>query len=340
MKINIIYNYTDAPIGGTNQFLKALKNYFIEQNVYTENEEVADAFLFIAYKNPLKVINLKHKYPNKLFIHRIDGPVRMYSKMSDKRDFITNTINNYIADATIFQTNWSKFNNFKLGLKNNRFETTIINAPDNKIFNKINKHNFIRKNKIKLIATSWSPNMNKGFEIYKYLDKHLDFSKYEMTFCGNSPIIFKNIKIIKPLPSKELAELLKKHDIYITASQKDPCSNSLIEAIHCGLPAIALNDGGHPEIIQKNGEIFNKKEEIDKLLYKIVNNYKNYTNNELPLINEVGHKYYNFIYNIYQMQQQKKYSTKKLVFWQIIIIYYQVFRRKISLHLKRLIKRK
>lgn len=340
MKINIIYDFTEAPVGGTNQFLKALKNYFIEQNVYTEYEDDANVYLFIAYKNPLKVISLKRKYPNKLFIHRIDGPVRMYSEMSDKRDFITNAINYYIADATIFQTNWSKDNNFKLGLKPNKFEKTIINAPDKNIFNKKNKGNFTRTNKTKLIATSWSNFYKKGFNVYKWLDENLDFSKYEMTFCGNSPFVFKNIKMLKPLPSKKLAKVLKQHDIYITASEKDPCSNSLIEAIHCGLPAIVLNDGGHPEIVQKNGELFNNKEEIKNLLYKIVNNYSHYSNKNLPLIDEVGQKYYNFIISIYKIQQQNEYSPKKLMFWQIILIYLRVFRQKIGSHLKRLIKKK
>jgi len=87
--------------------------------------------------------------------------------------------------------------------------------------------------KVKLIASSWSNNWRKGFDIYRFLDENLDFSKYEMTFVGNSPVKFKNIKQIPPVESRDLAELLRTHHIYITASQNDPCSNSLIEALSC-----------------------------------------------------------------------------------------------------------
>lgn len=155
--------------------------------------------------------------------------------------------NKLFVDGIIFQSNWRKKNNKKYFGISTKYETVVRNAPDNKIFNKVGKKVFNPKEKIKLIATSWSSNWRKGFDIYKFLDENLDFSKYEMTFVGNSPIIFKNIKWIKPVPSKKLAEILKQNDVYITASQNDPCSNSLIEALSCGVPAVALNDGGHPE---------------------------------------------------------------------------------------------
>ena len=255
MNIHIIFNIQNKPTGGGNQFLKALKNYFVQINSYTENPNDADIFLFNSYQYIKNVIKLKKKYPDKLFAHRIDGPIRLYSKMSDKRDDIINTTNKYIADATIFQSEWSKEQNLKLGLNRTAFDTTIINAPDKYIFNKTGKKEIDQSKKIRLIATSWSSNKSKGFSTYKWLDDNLDFSKYDMTFCGNSPVKFKNIKHILPLPEEKLAKQLKLHDIFITASQKDPCSNSLTEALHCGLPAIALNDGGHPEIIKNAGKL-------------------------------------------------------------------------------------
>ncbi len=290
MKIHIVFNIKNTPTGGGNQFLKALKKYFISKKIYTDNSEKADVFLFNSHHFIPEVIRLKNKYPQKIFVHRIDGPIRLYSEMSDKRDHIINLTNKYIADATIFQSEWSRKQNLDLGLKQNKFEAVISNAPDNSIFNTNEKSEFRKFGKIKIIATSWSSWYKKGFDIYKWLDQNLDNSKYEMTFCGNSPVKFENIKHIKPLPSNLLAKQLKKHDIYITASQKDPCSNSLIEALHCGLPAIVLNDGGHNEIIKEAGEIFNKKEEIILLLDKISKNYDNYirkiTNPDIEKISE------------------------------------------------------
>ena len=47
-----------------------------------------------------------------------------------------------------------------------------------------------------------------------------------------------------PLPSRELAGLLRQHDIFVTATENDAYSNALVEALSCGLPAIYLESGG------------------------------------------------------------------------------------------------
>ncbi|MCF6240442.1 MAG: glycosyltransferase [Bacteroidales bacterium] len=316
MKINIFFPFSENPIGGGNQFLKALKNYFIKQEIYSENPSDADVILFNSHHKINELIKLKKKHPYKIFIHRIDGPVGLIRKNDNYTDKLIYKINDYIADASIFQSKWSQNKNYELGIKNKKYETVIINAPNPEIFNKPDKKHLTSK-KIKLIATSWSHNMIKGFKIYKWLDENLDFSKYEMTFCGNSPFQFKKIKHIKPLPSKELAKQLKMHDIFITASKNDPCSNSLIEAMHCGLPAIALNDGGHPEIIGKGGLLFNQKEEIPCLIKKIIENYILYTEKiDLPDMNETGRQYLDFIQQIFK----QKTKSGKLSFIDIIKI--------------------
>ena len=83
MKIKIIYKFKNKPTGGTNQFLKALKNNFVELGIYTDSDEEANVFLLNAYQYIPKVIKLKNKYPQKVFIHRIDGPIKLYSKLSN-----------------------------------------------------------------------------------------------------------------------------------------------------------------------------------------------------------------------------------------------------------------
>ena len=233
------------------------------------------------------------------------------------------SLNSKIADATIFQSDWSRNRNIELGLDIGiqEFQDTIINAPNSSIFNKKNKKVFKTGDKLKIIATSWASNMSKGFEAYKYLDDNLDFTKYEMTFCGNSPIEFVNIKHIKPLPSNELTEQLKQHDVFITASQKDPCSNSLIEALHCGLPAIGLNDGGHPEIIKQGGLVFDKKQDIIPCLEQIRLDYTFFEKQiNLPTMIQVGQDYLSFIQNVY-----KKTSKPKKINPLIIMRLYKSF---------------
>lgn len=309
MLIHIFLNIKHGPYGGGNQFLKALKEYFQKKGTYAEKPHKADVILFNSHHQVAELIKIKRKYPEKIFIHRIDGPVFLIRNDNELLDKLIYKFNDKIADASIFQSKWSKKRNYELGLSQNEFETTIINAPNPGIFNKSEKIAYNQNRKTRIIATSWASNMSKGFETYKYLDSDLDFSQFEMTFCGNSPYEFKNIHHIKALPSFELASEIKKHDIFITASKNDPCSNSLIEALHCGLPAIGLNDGGHPEIIKNGGLVFDKQVEIQELLLKIRDNYNIFSMAiNLPEMDEVGEKYFEFIQYVYK----NKYESKKI----------------------------
>ncbi len=254
MKVHILFEFKEGPTGGGNQFLKSLKQYLQSAEVYENDVQRADVVLLNSYQYIDEAAKAKLQHRDKLFIHRIDGPIRLYNKKSDQRDFVTNIANHLIAEATIFQSGWSRSENHRLGLKKNRFETIITNAPDPMVFNRQGKEAFSADRKTRLIAASWSPNWNKGFRVYQWLDEHLDFDKYEMIFVGNSPISFKNITHKLPLSSVELASELKKNDIFIFASPIEACSNSLLEALSCGLPVIAINSSSNPELVARGGK--------------------------------------------------------------------------------------
>ena len=275
MKISIIFPISDSATGGGNQFLKMLKTNLQKRGLYSELKE-ADVVLFNSYQYIPEVVAAKRRYPDKIFIHRIDGLMKLYNKPEDKRDSIVLLANKWISDGNIYQSNWSRERNYEFGMEKSRFENTIYNAADSSIFNHNGKVEFDRKRKTRIIATSWSSNIKKGFNVYRYLDDTLDWNKYEMTFVGNSPLEFHNIKHKQPMISLNLSEELKKHDIYISASQKDPCSNSVIEALSCGLPVLCLNDGGHPELVKEGGLLFQKEEEIPTLLEKLATHYEEY----------------------------------------------------------------
>jgi len=333
-KIHILFEFKNGPWGGGNQFLRSLRSQFIKMGVYEKYISKADVVLFNSHHCLEQVLKLKRKYKNKILVHRVDGPIFKIRNKDLEIDKIIYHFNNLFADGTIFQSNWSRQKNYSLGLKKNKFETTIINAPDNKIFNRRGKIKFSLKRKTRLIATSWSNNWRKGFRMYKYLDENLDFDKYEMTFIGNSPINFKNIKWIKPLPSEKIAKQLKRNDIFITASQKDPCSNSLIEALHCYLPAVALNDGGHPEIVKNGGEMFGGKEDILKEINRVAQNYEQYQKAiNLPSMKETAKRYYQSAQRIFDAYQKKSYIPKEINLLQqseiVLSILYQKIKSKL-----------
>ena len=321
MKIHILYDFKDQPWGGGNQFLKALKSEFEKQNVYEEEANKANVILFNSY--PFKaehlfnqIFELKQRYPNKTIVYRLDGPISFVRGRDREIDKIITLFNNLFVDGVIFQSEWCREQNKKYFDIASKYETVIHNAPDNRIFNKDGKQKFNTKGKTKLIATSWSPNWRKGFEIYKYLDENLDFSKYEVTFVGSSPIKFKNIKWIKPVPSEKLADILEEHDIFVTASKNDPCSNSLIEALSCGLPAVALNDGGHPELVGNGGELFEGENDVIGKIEKVVQNYSHYQSEISKFfIKEVAKGYYGFAEKIYSDVQNERYEPKQVSFF-------------------------
>jgi glycosyltransferase involved in cell wall biosynthesis len=98
--------------------------------------------------------------------------------------------------------------------------------------------------------------------------------------------------LIPPVDSNKLADILRGQDIYITASENDPCSNSLIEGLACGLPAIYRNSGGHPELVKNAGLPFNSQEEIPSLLQKIMADHVNYVGNiNVNSITDIAHQY-------------------------------------------------
>lgn len=313
MKIHIAYQIKNSAWGGGNQFLRNLMGYFRRTGTYADNISDADAVLFNSHHSIDKIAGWRRRYPDKIFIHRIDGPIRLYNSMNDKRDSVTNVANRLIADATVFQSEWSRKENHGLGLHTNTFETVIMNAPEPTIFNRNNKEPLKESGKARLIATSWSDNPNKGFDTYTWLDENLNFDKYEMTFVGRSPVRFRNIKHVPPVSTEELTAELKKHDIFIFASKIEACSNSLLEALHCGLPAIVYNSSSNPELLGNAGVLFSRCEEIPGLIEEVLRNYGSYLSGmTLPDLDDVGKSYYEFIAGIDEKVRNRQYAPKRL----------------------------
>jgi glycosyltransferase involved in cell wall biosynthesis len=168
----------------------------------------------------------------------------------------------------------------------------IHNAVDPALFNTKGRVPFNRERKIRLISTSWSDNPRKGGPIYTWLDEHLDWKRFDYTFVGNASTKLTRIRHVPPVPSPHLAQMLKEHDIYITASRNDPCSNALIEALSCGLPALYLDSGGHSELVGYGGLPFQSTEDLLPQLEVLVEYYEMFQNLiTVPSLDAVAEKY-------------------------------------------------
>ncbi|MBW1768738.1 MAG: hypothetical protein JRJ65_17035 [Deltaproteobacteria bacterium] len=149
MKVHILFQPATSPTGGGNQFLRTLDNIFTLNMVRADCVADADVVLFNSHHFMLQVATEKRRFPKKIFVHRIDGPMRLYNARTDKRDYIVNTAAATISDGTIFQSEWSRSENYRLGLYKNTSDTVIYNAVDPDIFNKnqTHRHELVTKSK-------------------------------------------------------------------------------------------------------------------------------------------------------------------------------------------------
>lgn len=190
--------------------------------------------------------------PKIQIVHRIDGPVCLVRGDRDKYKYVDSfikTLSVSIADSLIFQTKWSKER--VLDLWNIRLEKPhriILNGAKDFSFNRKQEPN-IRTRPYTIVMTSWSPNINKGFDDMLDFDDDIKTLPVDVIFIGNSAQAFQNIKMYPPQPKEKVAKIIRASDCYITFSRNDPCSNALIEALNTGVDIFAKRSGGHPEIL-------------------------------------------------------------------------------------------
>lgn len=291
----IFHTFVKPPYGGGNQFLLAFKSELTKRGVRVETNHISKttrACIFNSFNfDADELCYYKEKRAECLMVHRVDGPIGVYRGYDDGVDKRIERYNHEYADITIFQSRYSMEKQFELEMSFKN-PVVIINASDPFIFNREGKTPFDSGRKTRLVSVSWSDNPMKGAWLYERLDEKLDFERYEYTFIGRTKAKFDNIKIIPPLDSFSLASELRKNDIYITASRNDPCSNSLIEAQSCGLPAVYHQSGGHPEIVGDGGLGFSDEEGAIESIEAVNADYERYANLiSAPSIIDVAESY-------------------------------------------------
>ncbi len=272
--IALFHHFRSGPYGGSNQFLVALRDELRRRGFRVSANLVGPgtrAALLNAYAFDVDKLRRMRRSGCRI-VHRVDGPVGRYRGQDAEIDRYIAKLNREFATATVFQSQYSANALEDLGLHFTH-PVLIPNAVDSNIF-----HPPVRRppgpgEKVKLVSTSWSDNPGKGASTYKWIEEHLDWTRFEYTFIGRSKVRFERIRTLAPMPSRPLAEQLRAHDVYVTASQNDPCSNALLEALACGLPALALESGGHPELVGQGGVLFADTSEILGKLDELVATY-------------------------------------------------------------------
>lgn len=278
-QVAFFHDFAPPPTGGGHQFLRALWRELERRGIALVNNAVprsAQACLFNSFNFDFQVLRrIRRKRPDCRFIHRVDGPIGLYRGFDDGTDQRILDLNRELADVTVFQSRFSLQAHQDLGMKFRR-PLVIPNAPDPDVFHARGRTAFSTDRKTRLISVSWSDNPNKGAADYAWLDRNLDYTRFEYTFIGRINAPLRNIRHLPPMDSRALADQLRQHEVFITASRHDPCSNSLIEALHCGLPAIYLRSGGHGELVGEGGLGYAEVEEAPELLDVLVANHSRF----------------------------------------------------------------
>lgn len=301
--------------------MKALRKQFRRMDVYEEDCVKADIILFNSnpsnYETMLRSCFDLRKRFKKTVIHRLAGPIFLARGKDFLLDRIIYHFNYAFCDGSIFQSDWSRQQNFRLGMKPKPHEIVIPNAPDPEMFHPCREKKTSASSKVRLISSSWSANMKKGFDIYKFLDENLDFRRYGMSFYGNSPIEFKNIMTFAPVPSSELARALRESDIFISASTFEACSNSLLEALHCGLPVVVRAGTSDCEIAGEAGVTFEGRSDVLEAIGLVsmdINRFKECI--RLPGLSEVSDRYYEFCRDVhYEVAGERRRARYMDLLW-------------------------
>eukprot|EP00934_Nitzschia_sp_Nitz4_P003902 Nitzschia sp. Nitz4//scaffold28_size193895//1603//3705//NITZ4_001618-RA/size193895-processed-gene-0.244-mRNA-1//-1//CDS//3329545841//3892//frame0 len=279
--IGIWHDFHLPPWGGGNQFLLALRKGLEEYNLSVQSKSdvngsaliqstsqviLANSITFKGKKDVLQ--NLKAR--NELaLVHRVDGPY--YStryglplnltsppKKIPEEDRKTKQINREFACATVFQSKWSMQMNVNIGL-NLRNPVIIPNTVDSEIFFPNSTNYPLQNRKIRIVATSHSDNARKGFDTMLWMDTHLDFERFEVSYMGgwprheNSPT---NIRVLVSGGSESVAAFLRSGDIYLAPSRYEPASNAVMEALACGLPVLYQEGSSHGDLVGNAGRGF------------------------------------------------------------------------------------
>lgn len=305
MRIAIGHKIQKGPWGGGNNFAKSIVSH-LQQNghevFFDLKRKDLDVILITdpRPRNPAVSFNISDVFRYKVFQNKRVKVFHRINECDERKG--TKFLNfrlrnaNAVADHTIFIASWLR--GLRVWNRDGDY-SVILNGADTNFFNRIGKSSQINGRKIKIVTHHWGGHLNKGFDIYKYLDEMLDKNiwsdKFEFTYIGNLPrnFSFKNVTVVSPLQGIELGEELKKHDIYLTASLNEPAGMHHVEGALCGLPILYRNSGALPEYCENYGVGFHGTIDFQDSLNTLVRNYKKhaksmitYPNTEKKMVQE------------------------------------------------------
>ncbi|MEO5345216.1 MAG: glycosyltransferase family 4 protein [Magnetococcus sp. YQC-9] len=264
MKISIGMRIQPGPWGGGNRFALALADHLRTQGHTVCHDLAPDDLDIILLAEPdrrLRVSAYDHadilRYL--LFVNRRALVVHRINNSSEARDDAQGSFNrfriqaNRIADHTVFVSQWVRRCYQTAGFATVRPNTVIPNGADARLWQPSAPDGKRPDDRLRIVTHHWSTHVNKGWDIYRQLDELLGDPPWnewlQFTFVGQLPEGERlvNSRHVPALSGAELAEELRSHDLYLTASRFEAGPNHVLEAALCGLPLLYRDSGSMAE---------------------------------------------------------------------------------------------
>lgn len=156
---------------------------------------------------------------------------------------------NRVADHTVFISAWLRDYHAERWFDVARPHTVVPNGADPAIFNPVGGEPLEPGRTMRLVTHHWSDNPTKGFDVYLEVDRLIaagELPDVELWVIGRWPpgSEWKAARTFPPTTGRELADLLRRCHVYLTASRFEPGGMHHVEGAQCGLPVLYHEDGG------------------------------------------------------------------------------------------------
>jgi glycosyltransferase involved in cell wall biosynthesis len=270
IKIFFNYKYVDKPLGGANNFIRALHQSLVESCEFEFADNIEDNYdiLFMNQlgmgpandsrkENLIDIIKILDKHKQKKIVvrainlntHAHPFGIRSILKYPIEDRKIIKLTN--IADFVIFQSYYQKSFFLKSGYKGSN-NTIIYNGANNHFRNDEDRPP-ICEGKLNIVSSTFSPRATKKHDFIAGMSEMKDV---RMIHMGNWPdnVDKKKVEMRGVLSIDEMKEAYRNAHYFFHPAIKDPCPNVIFEAILSGLPVIYNKDiGSSAEIVQSNG---------------------------------------------------------------------------------------
>jgi len=287
MKVAIGYRPQSGPWGGGNRFvgnLTAVLGTAGHRIAFDLAEDDVDVVLLMDPRSRVPNFSfgagailryLAVRNPQAIVVHRVN-------ECDERKN--TRTMNfrlrlaNYCADHTVFVGAWLR--DLPTWTRHPpRASSVIHNGADTAEFHAKGFMPWNGRDPLRLVTHHWGGNRMKGFDIYEMLDRMLAAPAWcrriAFTYIGNVPrgFRFARARHLPPMTGPELAEELRSHHGYVTASINEPGGNHQNEGALCGLPLLYRSSGCLPEYCVGFGVPFDGPGDFEDALESYIRHY-------------------------------------------------------------------